>query len=89
MENIEFYTEKVHIIEKGVLREIIVFIFKNQMHFMFLEKAISFVNSVNILEEIEEINYCNMQYIKDPQYQFLAIKLTEDAQFKNSHIFIV
>ena len=45
---------------KGVHREIIMFIYKNQMHFMFLEKAISFVNAVDILQDIEEINYCNM-----------------------------
>lgn len=60
LENLEFYTEKLHIIEKGVHREIIMFIYKNQMHFMFLEKAISFVNAVDILQDIEEINYCNM-----------------------------
>ena len=55
------------------------FIYKNQMHFMFLEKAISFVNAVDILTEIEEINYCNMQYEKEPKFQFLAIKLTKEA----------
>lgn len=61
------------------MREIIVFIWKNDMHFMFLEKAISFVNAVNILKDIEEINYSDMRYEKDPKFQFLAIKLTEEA----------
>jgi len=79
LDPLDFYSEKIHIIEKGVHREIILFIYKNQMHFMFLEKAISFVNAVDILTEIEEINYCNMQYEKEPKFQFLAIKLTKEA----------
>jgi hypothetical protein len=35
---------------------------------MFLEKAITFMNPINILNDIEEINYCNMQYEKDPKF---------------------
>jgi hypothetical protein len=46
---------------------------------MFLEKAISFVNAVDILQDIEEVNFCTMQYEKDPKFQFLAIKLAESA----------
>jgi hypothetical protein len=64
----ELYTEKVHIYEKGVLREIIVFIYRGMMNFMFLERAISFICPIDVCNDIDEILYCDMKHEKDPKF---------------------
>ena len=86
--NLDFYTEKIHIMEKDVMREIIIFIHRGKMSFMFLEKAISFISPIDICHDIDEILYCDMKYVYNPQYQFMAIKLNNE-NVNNSHIFII
>ena len=59
-ENMELYTEKVTIWEKGILKEILIVIYDNQMNFIFLEKDIFFMKPISILTDIESFQKSSM-----------------------------
>ena len=79
----ELYTEKIHIYEKNILKEIFLVIYQNEMSFIYLEKDIFFMKPINICTDIEEVLDCSMfkSYVKKadqkdaPAYKFIAIKL--------------
>ena len=84
----ELYTEKIHIYEKNILKEILLVIYQNEMSFIYLEKDIFFMKPINICTDIEEVldcsmfkSYYNIKNIKKedqkeaPAYKYLAIKL--------------
>lgn len=62
----ELYTEKIHIYEKNILKEILLVIYQNEMSFIYLEKDIFFMKPVNICTDIEEVLDCSMfkSYVK-------------------------
>lgn len=56
----ELYMEKVHILENGTLSEVLMFVHKNLLNFVYLEKPISFIKPICVLEEIESMWWCTM-----------------------------
>ena len=64
--NFDLYTEKIHVYEKNILKEILLVIYKNEMSFIYLEKDIFFMKPINIGTDIEQIVDCSMfkSYVK-------------------------
>jgi len=62
----DLYTEKIHICENKILKEILLVIYQNEMSFVYLEKDIFFMKPINICTDIEEVLDCSMYkaYIK-------------------------
>ena len=60
MPNMDLYMEKVHILENGTLTEVLMFVHKNLLNFVYLEKPISFIKPICVLDEIEAIWWCTM-----------------------------
>lgn len=62
----ELYTEKIHIYEKKILKEILLVIYQNEMSFIYLEKDIFFMKPINICTDIKQILDCSMfkSYVK-------------------------
>lgn len=54
------YTEKMHIWEKGILRDIIMVIYRGFMNFIFIDQDIKFMKHIDIMQEIEEVLVCTM-----------------------------
>lgn len=57
---LELYMEKVHILENGTLSEVLMFVHKNLLNFVYLEKPISFIKPIDILQELKSIWWCTM-----------------------------
>lgn len=57
----ELYTEKITIWEKGILKDILIVIYEHQMSFIFLEKDLFFMKSINILTDIDCFTKCSMR----------------------------
>ena len=49
---LDLYMEKVHILENGTLSEVLMFVHKNLLNFVYLEKSISFIKPIDILEDL-------------------------------------
>ena len=59
-ENLNLYTEKVHLFEHNMLKEILLVIYDNEMSFIFLEKDIQFMRPINIITDIDRVIKCSM-----------------------------
>ena len=57
----ELYTEKMHICEKGILRDIVMVIYKELMYFIFIDEGIEFIRPINMLENIDIVLECTMR----------------------------
>lgn len=60
MPPLDLYMEKVHILENGTLSEVLMFVHKNLLNFVYLEKPVSFLKPINITEDLKSIWWCTM-----------------------------
>jgi len=54
------FIEKVHIWDKGTLREILLVVYHNHMSFIFLEKDYFFMKPISTFQDINSIFKCTM-----------------------------
>jgi len=67
MDQHEFYLEKLHIWDRSSskpLKQILLLIYRGSMFFMFLHKAIFYMQPLSIFSDIETIFACNMSHTK-------------------------
>lgn len=92
------YTEKMHIWEKGILRDIIMVIYRGQMNFIFIDQDIKFIRQIDIQADIDSVFKCTMEddSTEDqeiPNYRYLALKLkdnvVEGGERNRSHVILV
>ena len=94
----DLYTEKMHIVERGILRDIIMVIHRNYINFIWVDQPIKFMRPVNIIGEIEQVYMCTMESSIDngsekPVFRYIALELNKEFVQRvgrnRSHIILV